>query len=149
MRCCQTSATCLIERQRAMRLDGPFGWQIPCMDCIEGCARQMDRHTPEPDIAPSPQRDLGKPRVKRPNATCATCGKKVTRGAKQCKPCRGKARTAAMPKKCTVTGCRCKARRGTLCCTHYYATVAADKLERKRERSRVADARYKERRVTP
>ena len=82
MRCCLSSATCLIERQRVMRINGPHGWGLKCMDCQEGCARQMDSFRPEPDLEPSPQRDAGKVRVKRLDAKCADCGKEFdNRGA--------------------------------------------------------------------
>jgi hypothetical protein len=141
MRCCQTTATCLIERQRVMRINGPHGWSLPCMDCIEGCARQMDRHVPEPDLEPRPVRDAGKPKVKRPPDHCATCGKVVTRGAKQCKPCRGKARTALMPKKCTSAGCRWKARRDGMCHSHYFAKKKADTKAYRDKAHRIAEMR--------
>jgi hypothetical protein len=125
---CQHPHTCLAERHRAMRLTPPMGWNSKCLDCIEGAARQSDLFTPEPDgIAPKPLRDLGKPRTIRPPDRCATCGKVVTRGANQCKPCRGKARTALMPKKCASAGCRWKARRGGLCMTHYWRKRQAEK----------------------
>jgi hypothetical protein len=125
MRCCQNATTCLIERARAMKLNGPYGWGIKCMDCVEGCARQMDKHVPEPDVHDTQSPIAVAKRVARPADVCSTCGKKITRGAKQCKPCRGKERTAAMPGKCTHPGCRWKARRGGLCHSHSWASRPA------------------------
>jgi hypothetical protein len=69
--CCLQARTCLPERQRAMRQNGPFGWQIPCMDCVEGCARQMDNHVPDPDVSPDPYiAPAAKPRGPKPKAAC-------------------------------------------------------------------------------
>lgn len=70
--CCLSAVTCLAERARTMRINGPHGWQMPCMDCVEGAARQMDRHKPEPDKAPSHGMS--------PRPRCAECGKKIAHG---------------------------------------------------------------------
>ena len=117
--CCLSKHSCLNERSHAMKMTGPFGWGIKCMDCIEGCARQMDEFKPEVDYAPIVERGKWeKKRVALPK--CADCGKPISKDAKICKPCRGKRRTAAMPKTCTHPGCRWKARREGLCHSHYW-----------------------------
>ena len=126
MRCCQTSPTCLAERSRAMRISGPHGWSLPCMDCIEGCARQMDNHVPEPDVHDTQSKAAVAKRVARPPDTCATCGVKITRGAKICKKCWGLSRRVNHAK-CSVAGCRWFARRRGLCHSHYFKGKQAEK----------------------
>ena len=121
--CCQSKHTCLAERHRAMRLNGPFGWQIPCMDCIEGAARQMDNFTPEPDVEPIPLRNTGKPPA--PPPVCSVCGKPCCRRAVRCKKCWGLARRINHDK-CSIEGCRWLARRAGLCQSHYHAKKQAD-----------------------
>jgi hypothetical protein len=125
---CLHPHSCLARRDEVFRKDTIWTRDHECTSCTIGTARRMCDFTPDADIVPSPQRDLGKPRVKRPNATCSTCGKKVTPYAKQCKPCRGKARTALMPKYCVAPGCRWKARRGGLCMTHWFKKKKEEKL---------------------
>ena len=117
---CLSKHTCLARRDATFRKPPAFTWGEECTSCWEGTCRRMDSFVPDPDpdIAPQPVRGP-KPKVKKPLPVCA-CGKVLTRGAKICKPCRGKARTALMPKKCTTPGCRNKARPKGLCCTCYW-----------------------------
>jgi hypothetical protein len=129
--CCLTPATCLSERQRVMRISGPFGWGIKCMDCIEGCARQMDRHVPEPDPHDTQSPVAVAKRVARPPDKCATCGKGITRGAKICKKCWSLSRRVNHAK-CSTVGCRNKARRGGKCHTHFWASRPAPYRREKR-----------------
>lgn len=93
---CVRSSSCRDEQVRVYRLPVPEARQSPCWKCKDRLVR-----------------------VKR-TARCADCGKTITRYASTCKPCRGKRRTALMPKTCTHPGCRWKARRGGLCASHYW-----------------------------
>jgi len=106
--CCLNSSTCLAERQRAMRLNGPFGWGIKCMDCIEGCARQMDKWRPEPDV-----HDTQSPAARRkydplPPSFCSMCGKPITRGATRCRACLDSTRTKTKGPKPERDRTRCR-----------------------------------------
>lgn len=135
---CLSFHQCLARRDEIFRRDAIWTRDHECTSCVIGTARRMDSFTPEPDLEPQPQRDAGKVRVKRTDAKCADCGKKITPYAKLCKPCRGKRRTAAMPKKCTVEGCRWKARRRGLCWTHWWRARPAPYVRAKEAMEREA-----------
>jgi hypothetical protein len=47
------------------------------MDCVEGCARQMDKHVPEPDVHDTQSPIAVAKRVARPADVCSTCGKQI------------------------------------------------------------------------
>ena len=124
---CLNLHSCLARRKQIFSQDSVRTWDSECGCCQEGTARAMHTHKPEVDPHDTQSKTAVAKRVARPADVCATCGKVVTRGAKQCKPCRGKARTALMPKKCTSALCRWKARRGGLCMTHYWRKRQAEK----------------------
>ncbi len=138
---CATQHSCLARRSEIFRKPAVFTWDSECGCCVEGTARAMNAHKPEPDMEPQPQRDAGKPKKKSENK-CA-CGKQIARRAKQCKKCWGLSHRVNHAK-CSTAGCRAKARRLGLCCTHYFKAQGEEKLARKREKQRIATAAYRE-----
>ena len=107
---CFHASSCRSEQTRVLSLPAAEGKLSPCWRCSDRLVR-----------------------VRRV-AHCADCGCSITRYAETCKRCRGKRRTAAMPKKCTVEGCRWKARRGGKCMSHYWAGMPKPYERRRKAR---------------
>jgi hypothetical protein len=121
MKVCDADYTCLEYRSAILRRPPVFEWNSPCLSCKLGTDRATAAHKPEPETSPQPLRGAYKSRKRRVNATCKDCGKRITPMATRCKPCRGKMRTAEVPKKCTHSGCRHMSRHGGLCWSHWYS----------------------------
>lgn len=138
---CANQLSCLARRSEIFRKPAVFTWDSECGCCIEGTARAMNTHKPEPDVEPQPQRDAGKRKKKYENK-CA-CGSEIERRATQCKKCWGLSRRVNHAK-CSMTGCRAKARRLGLCCTHYFKAQGEERLARKREKQKEATRKYRE-----
>ena len=138
---CLNHYQCLARRDEVFRRDAVWSRDHECTSCIIGTARRMDSFVPEADIEPRPLRDAGK--VKAPPPTCEVCGKEVSPRSKKCKTCWGLSRRINHAR-CSVDGCRCKARREGMCCTHYFKAKGEEKLARKKERQREATRRYRE-----
>lgn len=86
MKACLQPYTCLNERRRVFAFPPAFTWNNPCISCMEGIARQMDKFVPEKDTMPLP------PQTRReskdiPIPICSVCGKRITTGADKCRSC--------------------------------------------------------------
>jgi len=114
---CLSKHSCITRRDSVMRLPSIWTWNDPCTSCVEGLARKMDGWKPEADLEPKPLRDYRKPPA--PPPKCSVCGKVISRGSSLCKKCWGIGRRVNHLK-CSVGGCRWKARRNGMCQTHYW-----------------------------
>jgi len=101
----------------------------------------MDGFVAEPDVEPIPLRNTGKP--PKPPPQCEECGKPVTRGCVRCRECYNAGRRVNNYR-CGIDGCRCKARRNGMCCTHYYKKLGEDKVAARIEKHRITSAKYRE-----
>jgi len=106
MKACLQSFTCLNERRRVFAFPPTYTWNNPCISCMEGTARQLDKFVPENESQP------GRPQERKkysplPPAACCDCGKKVSYGANRCRPCLDKSRTKTRDAKAAKEAARC------------------------------------------
>jgi hypothetical protein len=106
---CLHPHSCLARRDEVFRKDAIWTRDHECTSCIIGTARRMCSFTPEPDIAPQPLRDSGKPRLPVTLGPCSVCGETVTApGAKMHRACLDSTRTKTKGPKPERDRTRCR-----------------------------------------